>query len=136
MAHSALTAVIGEALIDLVVGADGQVAARPGGGPYNTARTMARLGTPAVFAGPRRDLAVGADYKVDERLADDGGQGRMCHLIPWPARTRFSASPNISRGSGSLSSGRGSTAPLAIRSTAGPKLRKIAIEPVTVISSL
>ena len=61
MAHPAFTAVIGEALIDLVVGADGQVAARPGGGPYNTARTMARLGTSAVFAG---------------RLADDGF-GRM-----------------------------------------------------------
>ena len=41
-----------------------------------------------------------------------------------------------SSGSGSLSSGRGSTAPLAISSTAGAKLRRIAIEPVTVISSL
>ena len=75
-------------------------------------------GVPAVIdaaAGARGDLAVGADYKVDERLADDGGKGRMCHLIPWPARTRFSASPNISRGSGSLSSGRGSTAGLVCR---------------------
>ena len=57
MAYSTLIAVVGEALIDLVVGADGQVAARPGGGPYNTARTLARLGVPTVFAG---------------RLADDG----------------------------------------------------------------
>jgi fructokinase len=52
-----MIAVIGEALIDLVVGTDGRVDARPGGGPYNTARTLARLGTPATFL---------------DRLADDG----------------------------------------------------------------
>ncbi len=61
MAHSTLIAVVGEALIDLVADADGRVAARPGGGPYNTARTLARLGMPTVFGG---------------RLADDGF-GRM-----------------------------------------------------------
>jgi fructokinase len=44
-------AVIGEALVDLVVGGDGRVDARPGGGPYNAARTLARLGQPAVFLG-------------------------------------------------------------------------------------
>src|SRR5215472_2359374 len=70
MAHPALTAVIGEALIDLVVGADGQVAARPGGGPYNTARTMARLGTPAVFAG--RLGADGFGRMLRGMLAADG----------------------------------------------------------------
>lgn len=62
--------------------------------------------------------------------------GRTCHLIPCPARTRSTASPYPSSGSGSLSSGRGSTAPLASRSTASPKLRRMAIEPVMVISSL
>ena len=70
MAHSALTAVIGEALIDLVVGADSQVAARPGGGPYNTARTVARLGTPAVFAG--RLAADGFGRTLRSMLAADG----------------------------------------------------------------
>ena len=70
MAHSALTAVIGEALIDLVVGADSQVAARPGGGPYNTARTMARLGTPAVFAG--RLAADGFGRTLRSMLVADG----------------------------------------------------------------
>ena len=40
----AMIAVAGEALIDLVVGPGGQVDARPGGGPYNAARTLARLG--------------------------------------------------------------------------------------------
>jgi len=49
--------VAGEALIDLVVGTDGQVDARPGGGPYNAARTLARLGAETTFLG---------------RLADDG----------------------------------------------------------------
>jgi fructokinase len=43
-------AVIGEALIDLVVdGEGGEVAACPGGGPYNTARTLGRLGMAPVF---------------------------------------------------------------------------------------
>lgn len=52
-----MLAVVGEALIDLVIAADGSVLARPGGGPFNVARTLARLGQPATFVG---------------RLADDG----------------------------------------------------------------
>jgi len=43
--------VAGEALIDLIVRADGGLAAIPGGGPYNTARTIARLGQPVTFLG-------------------------------------------------------------------------------------
>lgn len=43
--------VAGEALIDLIVGPDGEMAAVPGGGPYNTARTIARLGQPVRFLG-------------------------------------------------------------------------------------
>ena len=43
--------VAGEVLVDLVVRADGTVDARLGGGPYNTARTLARLGAPATFFG-------------------------------------------------------------------------------------
>ena len=35
--------VVGEALVDLVVSPDGQVAARPGGSPFNAARSLARL---------------------------------------------------------------------------------------------
>jgi fructokinase len=44
-------AVIGEALMDLVVSGDGRADARPGGGPYNTARALARLGAPVTFLG-------------------------------------------------------------------------------------
>ena len=43
--------VAGEALIDLIVDPDGEIAAVPGGGPYNTARTIARLGQPVRFLG-------------------------------------------------------------------------------------
>jgi fructokinase len=43
--------VVGEALIDLLIAPDGRVEAVPGGGPFNTARTIARLGRPVVLAG-------------------------------------------------------------------------------------
>ena len=43
--------VTGEALVDLVVTPEGAVAAHPGGGPYNVARTLARLGAPAAYVG-------------------------------------------------------------------------------------
>jgi fructokinase len=51
MAHPAVIAVTGEALIDLVVDPDGRVAAQPGGGPFNTARTIGRLGLAPAFLG-------------------------------------------------------------------------------------
>lgn len=43
--------VAGEALIDLIVASDGRISAIPGGGPYNTARTIARLGGDVAFLG-------------------------------------------------------------------------------------
>lgn len=43
--------VAGESLMDLIVGPDGAVHAAAGGGPFNTARTIARLGQPARFLG-------------------------------------------------------------------------------------
>jgi fructokinase len=46
-----LIAVAGEALIDLIVGLTGRVQVRPGGAPFTVARTVARLGQPAVFIG-------------------------------------------------------------------------------------
>jgi fructokinase len=41
--------VVGEALVDLVVGADGTITAKPGGAPFNVARACARLGAPVVL---------------------------------------------------------------------------------------
>lgn len=43
--------VAGEALIDLIVHPDGRLGAVPGGGPYNTARTIGRLGGQVAFLG-------------------------------------------------------------------------------------
>jgi fructokinase len=71
-----MIAVIGEALVDLVVGvaagdvSAGDVAARPGGGPYNTARTLARLGASAVFVG--RLSGDGFGRLLRGHLAADG----------------------------------------------------------------
>ncbi len=41
----------GEALVDLVIGPSGQVAAALGGGPFNSARAIGRLGTEVEFLG-------------------------------------------------------------------------------------
>jgi fructokinase len=51
--------VAGEVLVDLVVRADGVVDARLGGGPYNTARTLARLGVATTFFGGLADDRFG-----------------------------------------------------------------------------
>ena len=51
--------VVGEALIDLIVSPDGSISAIPGGGPFNTARTIARLGTTVAFGGRLADDAFG-----------------------------------------------------------------------------
>ena len=43
--------VAGEALIDLLVHPDGRLAATPGGGPFNTARTIGRLDAEVAYLG-------------------------------------------------------------------------------------
>jgi fructokinase len=67
--------VAGENLVDLVVDRDGAVTARPGGGPYNTARAVARLGEPCAYLGAVSTDAFGraiAEHlrldEVDDRL--------------------------------------------------------------------
>src|SRR5688572_20199122 len=62
--------VAGEALVDLIVCPDGSVAANPGGGPYNTARTIARLGQPVTFLGRISSDRFGRDLR--RNLAHDG----------------------------------------------------------------
>jgi sugar/nucleoside kinase (ribokinase family) len=62
--------VAGESLIDLIVEPDGQVRANPGGGPFNAARTIARLGHATQFLGrfsadPFGQLLMG-------KLSEDG----------------------------------------------------------------
>lgn len=51
--------VAGEALIDIVVGASGSMRAVPGGGPFNVARTTARLGGECEFLGTLSEDAFG-----------------------------------------------------------------------------
>jgi fructokinase len=63
-------AVAGEALIDLVVDDAGEVVARPGGGPFNTARTLGRLGVETTFLGQLSGDGFGRTLRA--RLAADG----------------------------------------------------------------
>ena len=60
----------GEALVDLLVRPDGSVAAAPGGGPYNAARTIGRLGVPVTFVGRLSNDRFGRDMAT--RLEGDG----------------------------------------------------------------
>jgi fructokinase len=62
--------VAGESLIDLLVRPDGAVEAVPGGGPYNTARALARLGVPSAFVGRLSTDRFGGILRAD--LAADG----------------------------------------------------------------
>jgi fructokinase len=63
-------AVAGEVLIDLVVMPGGQVHARLGGGPYNSARALARLGVETMFLGRVGAEAFG--QLLREQLAREG----------------------------------------------------------------
>ncbi|MGH3279787.1 MAG: carbohydrate kinase family protein [Trebonia sp.] len=74
-----MIAVLGEALIDLVVDHSGKIAVRPGGGPFNTARTLGRLGSAPVFLG--RLSSDGFGRLLRERLRQD----RVSLGIPVPA---------------------------------------------------
>lgn len=65
-----LAVVGGEALIDVVYAADGTVTELPGGGPFNAARTLARLGQPVGFMGRLSSDARGR--RLRELLAGDG----------------------------------------------------------------
>src|SRR5262249_58230119 len=63
-------AVTGEALIDLVMAGDCPPRPRPGGGPFNTARTIGRLGLAPAFLG--RLSRDGFGDQLRARLDQDG----------------------------------------------------------------
>ena len=65
-----LIVVAGEALIDLVPVAEGELAAHPGGGPFNTARTLGRLERPAAYLGRISSDRFGT--QLAELLVADG----------------------------------------------------------------
>jgi fructokinase len=62
--------VVGEALVDLIVSPDGSLEAVPGGGPFNLARTAARLGVATAFGGGISDDVFGR--RIAALLARDG----------------------------------------------------------------
>jgi fructokinase len=65
-----MIAVVGEALVDLIVDATGAVAARHGGAPFNAARAAARLGAPVAFLGALSTDRFGS--RMAEQLVADG----------------------------------------------------------------
>jgi fructokinase len=71
----------GEALVDLVPHAD-QLAAHPGGGPYNTARTLGRLEQDVHYLGCLSDDGFGARLRA--QLAEDGVQLDTAVATPLP----------------------------------------------------
>ncbi len=56
--------VAGEALVDLIVATDGGLTANPGGGPYNAARTISRLGGRSAFLGRLSTDHFGRDLRA------------------------------------------------------------------------
>lgn len=62
--------VAGEALVDLVLGLDDQLHGVPGGGPFNVARTVSRLGAPCRFLGRVSTDRFGA--RLRSQLEADG----------------------------------------------------------------
>lgn len=71
--------VTGEALIDLVIDGDGCPRPRPGGGPFNTARTIGRLGLAPAFLG--RLSADSFGHQLRTSLDQDG----VMLAVPQPA---------------------------------------------------
>lgn len=76
-------AVCGEALMDLV--GDDAGSAHPGGGPFNTARALARLGVPTAFLGRLSSDAFGRE--LAGRLAEDGVDLSMASTGSEPTTT-------------------------------------------------
>ena len=62
--------VAGEALVDLLIAPDGSVTAKLGGGPYNAARAIGRLGHPVTFLGSLSVDRFGS--RLFEHLLADG----------------------------------------------------------------
>ena len=62
--------VCGEALYDLVAAGDGSLSGHPGGGPFNTARTIGRLRQPVAYLGRLSTDRLGATH---ERMLVEAG---------------------------------------------------------------
>jgi fructokinase len=77
-----MVTVIGEALVDIIVDARGEVTSVVGGGPLNTARTVARLGVPASFLGGVSSDPFG--QRILRLLDKDGVRLGLGEQVPEP----------------------------------------------------
>ena len=94
--------VAGEALIDLIVDPAGHIDPRFGGGPFNVARAVARLGQPSAFLGRlsgdrfgrlmRADLDQNGVHLPVEAATDRPSAAAMIALWSSPARAKAPAS--------------------------------------------
>ena len=75
--------VCGEALIDIIHGRDGSEQATPGGGPFNTARALARLGVPTAFLGHLSNDRFGQE--LADLLVADGASLQFATVGPEPS---------------------------------------------------
>lgn len=74
--------VCGEALIDMIFDGDGTQRAAPGGGPFNTARALARLGVPTAFLGRLSEDVFGRE--LASLLVSDGASLEFASIGPEP----------------------------------------------------
>jgi fructokinase len=74
--------VCGEALIDRIHNGDGTQRAVPGGGPFNTARALARLGVPTAFLGRLSQDVFGK--QMAGLLASEGASLELASTGPEP----------------------------------------------------
>ena len=72
--------VCGEALIDMIHNGDGTQRAAPGGGPFNTARALARLGVATAFLGHLSSDAFGKELR--QLLEADGASLQYATVGP------------------------------------------------------
>lgn len=74
--------VCGEALIDMVISGNGLKSPSPGGGPFNTARALARLAVPTAFLGHFSNDEYGR--LLADRLKADGASLALASFGPEP----------------------------------------------------
>src|SRR5450759_5032813 len=78
----AVIVVCGEALIDRIHNGDGTQRAAPGGGPFNTARALARLGVPTAFLGRLSEDVFGR--QLASLLVSEGASLKLASIGPEP----------------------------------------------------
>jgi len=84
--------VCGEALIDMIQNGDGTQRPAPGGGPFNTARALARLGVATAFLGRLSEDSFG--HELSELLVADGASLELTSFGPEPTTIAVAAVDN------------------------------------------